>query len=387
MTRVPKYRGIYFRESAAKRFRGYPDKCFYFTYRIPGGRLIWEKAGWTSEGYNAVATRNIRADRLRRIRHGDVLPGEKKDPTLGEVWIEYDKWQTTAKRQQKDDRSRYQRHLRPRFENTPLSGISSLDLENMKDELIKEGFAPATVKHCLVLVRQMINKAIAWDLYAGENPIKKVTMPKVHNRRERFLTVEESSILLNEVQKVSPQLHDICLLSLHTGMRAGEIFGLKWGHVDFENDLILVADSKPGPSRKVDMTSMVREMLVEKEPGGREDFVFKSRTGEELREVSNAFSRAVKRLGFNEGVTDRRQKVCFHTLRHTFASWLALQGTHILTIKELMGHQTLAMTDRYSHLIPAQKRQAIGTMERYLKEAESRTRSSANAIEDRADRS
>lgn len=364
MTRVPKYRGIYFRESAAKRFRGYPDKCFYFTYRIPGGRLIWEKAGWTSEGYNAVATRNIRADRLRRIRHGDVLPGEKKDPTLGEVWIEYDKWQTTAKRQQKDNRSRYQRHLRPRFENTPLSGISSLDLENMKDELIKEGFAPATVKHCLVLVRQMINKAIAWDLYAGENPIKKVTMPKVHNRRERFLTVEESSILLNEVQKVSPQLHDICLLSLHTGMRAGEILNLKWIHIDIENGLIHVADSRSGRARKAYMTETVKALFRRRGPGKPEEFVFTKLDGERMNDISNPFTKVVKGMGFNEGIEDPRQRVCFHTLRHTFASWLALQGTPILTIKELLGHQTLAMTERYSHLLPDHKRQAILGIER-----------------------
>jgi len=66
---------------------------------------------------------------------------------------------------------------------------------------------------------------------------------------------------------------------------------------------------------------------------------------------------------FNKGVTDPRQKITFHTLRHTFASWLAIQGTHILTIKELLGHQTLAMTERYSHLIPEQKVQALAGIE------------------------
>jgi len=69
------------------------------------------------------------------------------------------------------------------------------------------------------------------------------------------------------------------------------------------------------------------------------------------------------RSRFNNGVTDPRQKVTFHTLRHTFASWLAMQGTPILTIKELLGHQSLAMTERYSHLSPDQKKDAVNGIE------------------------
>ena len=95
-------------------------------------------------------------------------------------------------------------------------------------------------------------------------------------------------------------------------------------------------------------------------PGG---WVFTSRDGEQLKEVSDTFERAVKRLGLNNGIEDRRQKVCFHTCRHTFASWLALEGTPILTIKELLRHSSLAMTERYAHLIPDHKKQAINVIE------------------------
>jgi len=71
----------------------------------------------------------------------------------------------------------------------------------------------------------------------------------------------------------------------------------------------------------------------------------------------------VLKFRFNKGVTDPRQKITFHTLRHTFASWLAINGTPILTIKELLGHQSLAMTERYSHLSPDHKRQAVDGIE------------------------
>jgi len=78
-----------------------------------------------------------------------------------------------------------------------------------------------------------------------------------------------------------------------------------------------------------------------------------------LTKLPRAYRQAVNKLGLNDGVTDPRNKVVFHTLRHTFASWLAIQGTPIYTIKELMGHKTLSMTERYSHLSPDAKREAV----------------------------
>lgn len=89
------------------------------------------------------------------------------------------------------------------------------------------------------------------------------------------------------------------------------------------------------------------------------DLIFKSRKGTCIREVSDSFSRTVERLGLNRGIGDRRQRVCFHTLRHTFASWLALSGKSILLIKELLRHSSVTLSERYSHLLADQKQQAI----------------------------
>ncbi len=72
-------------------------------------------------------------------------------------------------------------------------------------------------------------------------------------------------------------------------------------------------------------------------------------------------------IGMNNGVTDRRQKVVFHTLRHTYASWLVEQGVDLYTVKELTGHGTLAMTERYSHLALDTLRRAVRTLEAGLK--------------------
>jgi integrase len=363
--KVPKYTGVYYRESSKKRHRGKPDRCFDICYRDQNGKLVWEKVGWTSEGYSAAMASHVRAERMRAIRHGKELPKPKKEVTFGEVWRRYNEWLETGKRRPRDDRYNYSNHLKLRFATKPLSRITPFDLEKMKAQLLKDGLAPATVKHNLVLVRQVINKAIAWGMWKGDNPVKHVKMPPVRNRRERFLSVDEAHILLNDLDKVRSQLHDMALLSLHTGLRAGEIFSLKWGHIDLENDLIHVSDPKSGRERKAPMTPIVRAMFMRRasEQPHVEDLVFKSRDGKQIKEISNAFARAVKRLGFNDGIADPRQKVTFHTLRHTFASWLALRGEHILTIKELLGHQSLAMTERYSHLIPDQKSKAVEGIE------------------------
>jgi site-specific recombinase XerD len=66
--------------------------------------------------------------------------------------------------------------------------------------------------------------------------------------------------------------------------------------------------------------------------------------------ISSAFSKAVDAIGLNAGITDSRMKVVFHSLRHTYASWLVEKGVDLYTVKELIGHSSLSMTERYSHV-------------------------------------
>ena len=75
------------------------------------------------------------------------------------------------------------------------------------------------------------------------------------------------------------------------------------------------------------------------------------------------FRDTVSDLGFNEGITDRRDKVVFHTLRHTYASWLVQNGIDLYTVMRLMGHSTIAMTERYAHLAPNNLKNAVKTLE------------------------
>jgi integrase len=372
-----KYPGVYVRKSEGnektgkgqKFHKGKPDECFYIAYKLEG-KLTWEKVGWKSDGYTPKLAADIKAERLRSKRHGEDLPKKKKKaPLFKDLAAKYLEWAKTNKsRAGRDDDSNYKNHLASRFENKRLDEISAFDLERMKSDLLKEGMAPASVKHYLVLLRQMFNKALAWGIYSGPNPVKGVKIPTPQNQRERFLSYEEADYLLKNLEKVSGKVHDMALLSLQTGMRAGEIFNLRGQDLDFKNSLITIMNPKNKHARKAHMTESIRAMLLGRAPEDPPALVFPDRKGKKGVQVSHAFDRVVDRLEFNKGIKDRRQEVTFHTIRHTFASWLAIQGTPILTISQLLGHKSLAMTARYSHLSPDHKKDAVQGLERLFNE-------------------
>ena len=257
----------------------------------------------------------------------------------------------------------YKYWIKPVIGAKNITSVSPLDIEKIKRTVLEAGRSPRTAEYAMAVVRQAYNKAIDWGIFSGKNPVSSVKSPKKDNKRLRFLTKEESNRLLEALHKRSQTVYEIAFVSLYTGMRFGEIVGLTWQDIDFENGIINIKDPKNNTGRAAYMTRHLKEMLMSKKerdkPQNPKDSVFRSVKGGKIGKVSRSFSRTVKELGLNDGVEDRRDKVVFHTLRHTFASWLAINGTPIYTIKELMGHKSLAMTERYSHLIPDIKREAV----------------------------
>ncbi|MBM9536197.1 tyrosine-type recombinase/integrase [Desulfobulbus alkaliphilus] len=250
----------------------------------------------------------------------------------------------------------------------PIREVGVLDIERVKQGLVKAGRAPRTIEYTFAVIRMVINVAIQRGFYVGQNPIAAVKKMKFDNRRTRFLSHDEAEALLIEIAKRSMTIHNMALLALHTGLRLSEICGLCWSDVDLTHNVLTVRDTKSGKNRHVPMTERVRKMFQHiAEEAGTGALVFPSRKGE-LRKgpISNSFDKAVDALGFNEGVTDRRQKVTFHVLRHTCASWMAMAGVELYSIKEVLGHQSIQMTERYSHLCPSRLRAAIDTMENAL---------------------
>ncbi|SPQ01650.1 Integrase family protein [Candidatus Sulfobium mesophilum] len=358
-----KHQGVYERLSETRTtHKGKPDVCYDISYKHEG-RKIWEKVGWASEGYSAKLAADVRAERVRSIRHNEELPRDKKKViTFRELTTEYLKWAKANKKSWDTDEFRCNKHLLPRFGQKRLNEILPLDLERMKAELTKDGQAPASVKHALVLFRGMVNKAIEWRLFSGTNPVKAVKMPVVRNQRERFLNVDEANTLLAALRERSVDAHDMALISLQCGLRFGEIVSLTGRDVDIKGGTISVYDSKSG-SRVAFMTDAVKEVIRQRlsdDPGAH---LFIMRQGEPYKQVPEIYREVANKL-FNVGVKDQRFKVGFHTLRHSFASMLVLQGVSLVALRDLLGHKSLQMVSRYSHLSETEKRQAVASLGR-----------------------
>jgi len=247
-----------------------------------------------------------------------------------------------------------------------LSDIAPFDLEKIKKTMTKAGRAGRSIVYALAVVRQVFNYALTNDLYTGKNPAGpagKVKRPTTDNKRLRYLSREEAPALLAELATMSRDVHDMALLSIHTGMRAGEVFSLTWADVDLAGGVLLLKDTKSNKNRPAFMTEAVKAMLQARTKSAPAGLVFPARNGKKIVQASDTFNRAVDKLGLNEGITDRRQKVTFHTLRHTFASWLVESGTDIYTVQELLGHSDLKLTARYAHIGENSLRAAVQRLE------------------------
>ena len=179
----------------------------------------------------------------------------------------------------------------------------------------------------------------------------------------RFLTKAEARILLDALHDRSPSLWQMALVSLYTGLRAGEVFNLRWEHVNFTDGTITVMDSKNAMNRVVYMPEQVKDMLVKhqaetKGQPGRLVFPKAGTRNTPHHQISPGFRMILRDTKLNEGITAPRDKVVFHTLRHTFASWLVQAGVPLYTVQRLMGHKSIVMTQRYAHLAPDQGAEA-----------------------------
>jgi integrase len=381
------YPGIRYREHDTRKHGVKKDQYFILSYRLDGKRkdeaVGWASKGWTAKKANALLSEIMENQRkgngpqtLKEMREGEQKRRVKKqrtEITFSDVWTRYLK-QAEADRGEASlvrEKSLYQNWIEPDLADTLMKDLSPFHLEKLKSTMTKKGRTPRSIEYTLAIIRQVFNYARRNDLFMGDNPVSKVKIPRTDNRRVRFLTHEEADTLLTKLVEKSKQVHDIALMSLHTGARAGEIFSLTWGCVDLEAGTMLLKDTKNTASRTAFMTQAVKDMLTDIKPdhAGRDDLVFPGMGGVKIVQISKTFKRTVDEL-FNKGVDDPRERVFFHSLRHTYASWLVMEGVDLYRVKELLGHKDLTMTQRYSHLAPDSLRGAVNILEAALKPKE-----------------
>lgn len=353
----------------------------YFSVRYTrNGKQYEESIGYKSEGFTAAQAYDILSELKRDIKAGrafslkekaqqreqEKIANEAANMTFSELFEEY--YQPHI--QNKDKKSTYDREvhlykkwLKPVLGGVRLNLISRISLIRLLQPMEKKHLSNRSKNYAIALTRQVFNFAIRNELFAGDNPAARFDeLKKEDNRRMKFLSEEELNNLLDELKKHSYSVYLIALISADCGLRAGEIFKLTWADVSLEEKMLFLRDTKNGKNRFAYMTNRVAEEFSKLKKGEGNEFVFQSKAGGKIEHISRTFERAVKALGLNDGITDRRQKVVFHSLRHTFASRLVQKRVSLYEVKELLGHSDIAMTQRYSHLADETLRDAVSKL-------------------------
>ena len=302
---------------------------------------------------------NLERD-MRMGRYQDARPAEKV--LFGEALERYLKHVSTAKRINSERRDRISATalLNGFGPEISLTAITPQRLAVYRDARMQVVSA-STIQKEFALLSHLFNVARReWGLPV-DNPVGEISRPKVNNNRTRFLTKEEAQRLL-ECAKTSrnQKLYPYLLLMIHTGMRPSEAAGLTWGDVDLEARLVKLEVTKTD-MRYVPLTEMAVNTLYSIKPvnAGKDMYIFlppSSLLSKQVLDVPcNHFKRSFGTARARAGLED----VHLHDLRHTAASHLLMAGVDIRTLAEILGHKTLQMVHRYTHLLNDHKLKAV----------------------------
>jgi integrase len=336
-------RGIYVRKTTTKGLQ------YGISYTFQGRHHLEIVGPTKTEAKHAL---EIRLGEIRQERF--KLPDKKRIPTFKEFWAEYLEHSRLNKRSWKRDQCCAKRFLET-FGGFRLDEITQREIERYKGtraldtrDRTARTVTPRTVNLELSLLKHMFALAVEWD-YIETNPAARVKGFKLDQKLERVLTEQEEIRLL----AVSPPyLARLIRFALNTGCRLGEITSLKWSEVDLRTGTITVAKSKTGKVRHIPINSEVRAVLRECQlSSGETVFGYK---GKPIQRFSRSWERAVREAGI--------PRIRFHDLRHTFATRLVLGGVDLVTVMDLMGHENIVTTLRYSHPSPEVNRAAVNRL-------------------------
>lgn len=269
----------------------------------------------------------------------------------------------------------------------PLAELTAWSIERWRADRLKPGRAPSAVNRDYNALRAALRRANVWGSLKAPPP--KVKRLKVDNAAVvRFLNPDEElslraaldarelrmregresgnawraergyELLPTRTDAFVDLIKPFILTLLNTGMRRGEAFNLVWRDIDFERRVLVVRGSgaKSGQSRVIPLSAEAFEALKSwRKQNGGEGIVFAGREGERLTTLKKAWAGLMTAAG----IKDFRM----HDCRHTFASKLVQQGVSLSVVRDLLGHATTEMTERYSHLADTDLRDAMAKMQ------------------------
>lgn len=363
-------------------------KTYYLSYRLAGKRnrfklgthgnlsadgardLAKIEAGNIAAGIDPQARRKAERVQAERDRHSTLrafLDGR------------YEPWAQTHLKSWEFQLARLRSDLAEHLDK-PLHEFHHITVESLRQRWKKGGAKPRSINRDIQRLQSVLSRAVEWGVLdrhplAGLKPLKADKTGRV-----RFLTADEERVLRKALADREQGLRDarirfntwraargrkplpdregeyldhlrpLVLLALNTGLRRGELLGLTWGAVNFDAKLLTVVaeTAKSGHTRRVPLNAEAFKVLStwhhrQGKPGGGA-FVFPGQNGERMTRIDTAWASLMKKAALKD--------FRLHDCRHHFASKLVQAGVDLYTVKELLGHSEIAMTERYSHLAP-----------------------------------
>ncbi len=278
------------------------------------------------------------------------LTNQKKDPRFEEfagIYLLYRQHMRSIKRDELSIK-----HLKSFFKNRTLGSITGNDVRQYINQRLAQKSKPASINRELACLKHMYTCALEWE------EAKTIQRPKIRllpepSGRTRYLTENEAATLLAH----SPEfLRPIIFTALNTGMRKSEITSLKWSQVHIDDapaPFLELLQTKNNKNRFVPLNEDMIDLLATLNKGD-DDFVFHGKQGMPIKYFKEPWQKALQ----DAGIRDFK----FHDLRHTFASHFLMKGGDLLSLKEILGHSSLKMVERYAHLASAHKQRQVNRL-------------------------
>ncbi|MCG3690345.1 tyrosine-type recombinase/integrase [Aliarcobacter butzleri] len=355
-----KFSGVFYRESITNDKL---DKTYYIRYKDKNNKDKEIKIGKYSEGFRENYCNQLRNEIITKQRIGEEPPAatrSKKKKILSIETISENYFSEKKEGGYKGtDESNYKNYILPYFKTLDFENISKNDIQIFSNQLKKtkslikkELISDKTINNILNFLKTLIKYAFKND-YIKNDFSKYIQLLEIDNARERFLTKDEIKLLF-DYSKDDETLYLLFKLALNTDARLATLLNIHKKDIDFTHDLLTLKDFKNNSTYKAFLTDDLKALLEKRVNSLKpNDKLFISNPERRLRAKLDEL--------FNKDIddNDRKNKIVFHSLRHTFASHLAINGTPIFTIQKLMNHKDIRMTLRYAKLSPDSGREAV----------------------------
>ena len=336
-------------------------KAWTIRYTVPNGKRKWEAIGTSKRQAELVLAK--RKLEIKEGRYFSTPKGLKW--TYGQLLDRYLEYGRVTKKASTSKAEGYLgKQIRAVFGDVYLKDVTPEKVQMYLEGKLAARLSASTANYHLSILKHSFSMAIKWGLLQT-NPLSEVKLPvKINNARQRYLTPEEITRLL---EMCTPHWRNVALVALYTGMRKGEILTLRWDQIDWTGGFARLPDTKNGDARLVPLSSAalqvfrgLQEQAITSDLQSPHVFV-NPKTKRPYNPTSHkTWDRILKSAGFDD--------LHFHDLRHTMASHLRMSGVDLLTIGEILGHRDLRMTKRYAHIAPAHKLAAVALLETSFRE-------------------